>query len=67
MSYCNKCNELLRKVSKLTDALMRCNHFAVAAKNRLVNGDPEQAAKGLDAIAEYSKDAIETISAAKGG
>lgn len=62
MSSCNTCMKLMRENSKLIDALLRCNHFAVAAKNRLSNGgSAEDAAESLDAIAEYSKDGIERI------
>jgi len=60
MSYCIKCNEVMRKISKLADALLRCNHAAVAGKNRLTNGGSiAQAVEMLDNIVEVSKKAME--------
>ena len=57
---CKKCLELMQKISKLTDALLRCNHFAAMAKNRLKNGgDADSAIKSLEAIEDYSKEGIE--------
>lgn len=65
MSTCNNCLSLMRQNSKLIDALLRCNYFAVATKNRLNNGgDIKEILTGLDSIAEYSKGTLEV---AKGG
>lgn len=53
-------DQLKREKAELISALLRCNHFAVATKNRVSNGgDARDILTGLDSIAEYSKVAIE--------